>query len=144
MNKALIPEVRELTQVMCQHGCNDNFFKINILGKLFNHEPPPIDFQPNTFNRVGLYMGRQPGADEDFIIWTSTGGVMVAKETKTLQAFYGSQGIRWPYQSYVEFTLVETLTTLRAPNELVPYLGTEIEIPNELIPYLDSEAESKD
>jgi hypothetical protein len=145
LNKALIPEVRELTQVMCQHGCNDNFFKIGTLGKLFNREPPSIDFQPNIFNRVGLSMGRQPGADEDFILWTSTGGVIVAKETKTLQAFYGSQGIRWPYQSYVEeFTPAEIFTTLRAPNGLVPYLGTETEIPNELIPYLSSEAESKD
>jgi hypothetical protein len=144
LNRALIPEVRELTQVMCQHGCNDNFFKVNAAGKFFNREPPPIDFQPNTLNQVGLSMGRQPGADEDFILWTPTGGVIVAKETKTLQVLYGSQGIHWPYQSYVELTPAEILTTLSVPNKLIPYFGAETEIPNELIPNLSSEAESND
>jgi hypothetical protein len=89
-------------------------------------------------------MGRQPGADEDFILWIPTGGVIIAKETKTLQILYGSQGIHWPYQSYVEFTPAEILTTLSVPNKLIPYFGAETEIPNKLIPYLSSEAESKD
>ena len=97
--------------------------------------------EPGIVNRLLYSMGRQPGADEDFIIWTAKRGIIVPKETKTLQIFYGSQGQHWPYQSYVKFTPAEKLTTLQVPNELIPILlpESEVPIPDELVPYLETE-----
>jgi hypothetical protein len=74
-NEMITPE-----RDMHQHGANDNYTKTGPSGE--------------------EVMGRQPGADETYLV-VDKNGPQVLESTAELQKFYEANNIPWPYQNYL-------------------------------------------
>ena len=77
LNKDVCPENQ-----MFNHGANDNFKK------------------PDPDNPGKSKMGRQPDADEKYVITEPDGTVRHIDGTDELQKYYNEKGLKWPYNDY--------------------------------------------
>jgi hypothetical protein len=69
-------------QKLVQHGANDDFV---------------TDHPDGTRS-----MGRQPGADEIFLLVEPSGNTQIVHGTAALQRYYVKHGFAWPYDDFVE------------------------------------------